>query len=225
MRQALPLLLLLAFPLSRVGGAFGDPPPPPRADEKPKWRPLFDGKTLTGWKACDYASPGKTHVKDGAILLEKGKAMTGVVYTGKGLPTMDYEVEVEARLVDGRDFFAATTFPVGKTFCTFVPGGWSGNVTGLSTVDFADASLNETKKEFEYKKGRWYTLRIRVTKGRIRCWVDKERVVDLDTKDRDIGLRIECRACRPFGIASYETLGAIRAVRVRDLTDAEKKEK
>jgi hypothetical protein len=193
------------------------------ASDKPKWKDLFDGKSLTGWKACDFANAGKSHVKDGAIVLEKGKSMTGVLHSWKGLPTMDYEVEVEARLVEGRDFFAAVTFPVGKTHCTFVPGGWSGNVTGLSTVDFADASLNETRREVEYKKGQWYTFRIRVTRERIQCWVDKERVVDLESKGRDIGLRIECRACRPFGIASYETVGAIRAVRVRPLEDAEKK--
>lgn len=214
MSRVLAALAMLAQPLCA-------------ADTKPapKWRPLFDGKKAKLFKEVDYPNSGKVLVKDGAIRLEAGKPMTGIVYAGKDFPTMDYEVEMEAMKVEGIDFFATTTFPVGKTHCSFVVGGWSGNVTGLSTVDFADASMNETTKEVEYKKGKWYRLRIRVTKERIQAWVDKERVVDLDTKDRDIGTRIECRACRPFGIATYRTTGAVRNLRVRELMEAEKKAK
>src|SRR5688572_21601614 len=51
----------------------------PAADE-PKWKMLFDGKSLAGWKAADYPNSGKVHVKDGAVVLEKGKAMTGLTY-------------------------------------------------------------------------------------------------------------------------------------------------
>lgn len=187
------------------------------------WKKLFDGKSLDGWKACGFYGEGKVHVQDGALLMEKGKLMTGVVYTRGDFPKMDYEVTLEGKKVAGSDFFCTTTFPVGGSFCSLVVGGWSGPVVGLSSVDFMDASMNETRKDKEFEKGRWYRVRIRVSRKRIEAWIDREQVVDLDTTDRELSIRSECNACRPFGIATYETTGAVRDVRVRALSEAEKK--
>jgi len=195
--------------------------PPDKAE--PQWKSLFDGKSLDGWKAADYFGAGSVRVKDGLIVVEKGQIMTGVVYARNDFPKMDYEVTLEAKKLDGRDFFATTTFPVGDAHCSLVVGGWSGTVVGLSSIDSADASMNETRKEMEFKNDQWYRLRIRVTPKRIEAWIDKDKVVDLDTTDRRISIRIECAACKPFGIATYETTGAVRDIRVRPLSDAEKK--
>ena len=189
----------------------------------PGFGSLFDGKTLAGWKATDFFGAGKVHVKDGAIVMEKGKLMTGVTLSAAGFPKVDYEVTLEGRKVAGDDFFCTTTFPVGDSFCSLVVGGWSGTVVGLSSVDFMDASMNETRKDMKFEAGRWYRVRIRVSRKRIEAWIDREKVVDLDTTDRGLSIRAECKACRPFGIATYETTGAVRDVRVRALTEAEKK--
>jgi hypothetical protein len=197
--------------------------PAERPGDEAGWRKLFDGKTLEGWKACDFYGAGKVHVKDGALVMEKGKLMTGVTFSKGGFPKMDYEVTLEGKKVAGDDFFCTTTFPVGDSFCSLVVGGWSGTVVGLSSVDFMDASMNETRKDKEFEAGRWYRVRIRVSQKRIEAWIDREQVVDLDTTDRRLSIRTECNACRPFGIATYETTGAVRDVRVRSLTDAEKK--
>jgi hypothetical protein len=197
--------------------------PPAAGTDEAGWRKLFDGKSLEGWKATDFYGAGKVHVKDGAIVMEKGKLMTGVTF-GKGdFPKTDYEVTLEGKKVAGNDFFCTTTFPVGGSFCSLVVGGWSGTVVGLSSVDFMDASMNETRKDREFEAGRWYRVRIRVSRRRVEAWIDRDKVVDLDTTDRELTLRTECKACRPFGIATYETTGAIRDVRVRALTEAEKK--
>jgi len=191
--------------------------------DKPEWKKLFDGKTLANWKSSDFGDEGKVHVKAGAIVLEKGKKMTGITFAGKDFPKTDYEVSLEARRVSGRDFFATTTFPVGDTFCSFVVGGWGGQTVGLSNVDSANASENETTKSMEFKSGQWYRLRIRVTKKKIEAWIDKEKMVDLDTTERRIDIRIECRPSRPFGVATWDTVGEVRDVQVRGLTEAEKK--
>ena len=53
--------------------------------------------------------------------------------------------------------------------------------------------------------------------------IDKEKMVDLETADRRIDIRIECRPCRPFGIATWDTVGTVREMRVRALSEAEKK--
>ncbi len=200
-------------------------PEPPQAPGKDKagWKALFDGKTLAGWTASDFYGPGKVHVKDGAILMERGKIMTGVTYDRGDFPKMDYEVTLEGKKIAGNDFFATTTFPVGDSFCSLVVGGWGGPVVGLSSIDSQDASENETRMDKEFKTGQWYRIRIRVSQKRIEAWIDDEKVVDQDTTDRKISIRIECTACKPFGIATYETTGAVRDIRVRRLSEAEKK--
>ena len=193
-------------------------------NEKAEWKSLFDGKTLKGWKQSDFFKPGKSSVKDGAIILEKGTKMTGLTYDGKDFPKMNYEVSLESKRVDGRDFFCTTTFPVGDSFCSFVVGGWGGSVTGLSSIDGVDASENQTGQGIEYKNDQWYKIRIRVTDKRVETWIDKEQTVDLDTSDVKLGIRIECNVSTPFGIASYDTVGAVKDIKVRNLSAAEIKE-
>ena len=193
-------------------------------NEKAEWKSLFDGKTLKGWKQSDFFKPGKSSVKDGAIILEKGTKMTGLTYDGKDFPKMNYEVSLESKRVDGRDFFCTTTFPVGDSFCSFVVGGWGGSVTGLSSIDGIDASENQTGQGIEYKNDQWYKIRIRVTDKRVETWIDKEQTVDLDTSDVKLGIRIECNVSTPFGIASYDTVGAVKDIKVRNLSAAEIKE-
>ena len=209
--------------------ALGLLPPPTKAADPPAkddkgWKDLFDGKSLDGWKAADYYGAGKVHVEDGAVVMDKGKIMTGAVYTRGDFPKTDYELTLEGKKIDGEDFFCTTTFPVGDSFCSFVVGGWSGRVVGLSSLDGADASSNETRQDKDFKEGRWYKIRVRVSPKRIEAWIDGEKLADVDTTDRKISIRVECNACKPLGIATYETTGAVRNVRVRALTDADKKE-
>lgn len=191
--------------------------------DKKDWKGLFDGKSLDGWKASDIFGNGKVAVEDGAIVLGKGKKMTGVTYKGGNFPRRDYEVSMEAKKVDGDDFFATTTFPVGDDFCSLVVGGWGGQVVGLSSLNFLDASENETSKNKEFKRDQWYRIRIRVTRDKIEAWIDDEKMVDVETADRRISVRFECEPCKPFGLATWNTVGAVRAIKVRTLTEAEKK--
>lgn len=193
------------------------------ADKDKEWKELFDGATLKGWEKADYVRSGKVEVKDGAILLEKGGPMTGATYAKGDFPTMDYEVVLEAKKIAGNDFFCTTTFPFGKSFCSLVVGGWGGKVVGLSSIGSIDASENETRKDREFKTDQWYPVRLRVSRDRIEGWVDNEKLVDLDAADRRISTRIECNACQPFGVCSYNTTAAVRGVKVRTLTEAEKK--
>lgn len=195
----------------------------PAAKDKAAWRQLFDGKTLDGWKQAQFTRDGKVTVKDSTVVIEKGSSMTGIAYTRGDFPKTNYEVELEGKKIDGDDFFCTTTFPVGDSFCSFVVGGWGGTTVGLSSIASADASANETTKSKEFKRDQWYRLRIRVTPDKIQCWIDKEQMVDLELEGKKINIRVECAPCKPFGVATYATTGAVRNIRVRTLTDAEKK--
>jgi hypothetical protein len=197
--------------------------PPASAPKGSGWRSLFDGKSLAGWQTGDFFRAVPVAVKDGAIQLPKGHPMAGITYTRGDFPTMDYEVTLEAKKIDGNDFFCTTTFPVADSFCSLVVGGWGGRLVGLSNINTLDASMNETQSDREFKRDHWYQVRVRVSPKRIEAWIDRDQVVDLDTTDRQISIRIECEACKPFGIATYDTSGAVRDIRVRPLSASEKK--
>ncbi len=181
------------------------------------WRAIFDGKSLAGWKETDFSGRGPVGVESGELQLGSGAILTGVTYTN-AFPLLNYEVEYEAKKIEGSDFFAALTFPVGKSHATFVNGGWGGSVTGVSSIDGMDASENDTTKSMRYEKGRWYKFRLRVTAEKIEAWVDEEKLVDQSLKDRAIAMRAgEIELSAPFGFANFQTRSALRNIRLRAL--------
>jgi alkylhydroperoxidase family enzyme len=190
---------------------------------KPDWKPLFNGKSLDGWKVANFGGEGEVHIDKGAIVMERGSDMTGVTYAGKDFPKLDYEVSLEGKKLKGFDFFCTTTFPVGDTFCSLVVGGWGGTVVGLSSINGADASENETRTLKEFKHDQWYRVRIRVVKDKIMAWIDDKQIIDADIKDKKITIRAECELCKPFGVATWSTSGAVRDIKVRKLTADELK--
>ena len=108
------------------------------------WKALFDGKTLQGWHEAKFQGHGAVQVKGGEIILSPGGPMTGIALDGE-FPKTNYEIRLEARRMRGNDFFASLTFPVGEAHCTWVTGGWGGDIVGLSSIDGWDASDNETR--------------------------------------------------------------------------------
>jgi len=182
---------------------------------------LFDGKSLEGWKKSDFCKAGEVKVEAGLIIMSKGVSMSGITSTRKDLPTTNYELSYEAMRLAGRDFFAAATFPVGKSYITLVNGGWGGDVTGLSSLDGMDASENETTRSFRYQDKTWYRFRIRVTDKVIRCLIDDKEILAVAHRDRRVATRIETRRNQPLGLATWESTGAVRHIEIRPLTAAE----
>jgi hypothetical protein len=202
--------------------AFSADEPAKKTSDQPKdkdggWTSLFDGKTLGKWRSTQFGGEGEVTVEEGVVLLPTGDDMTGITWRGEPPARMNYELELEARRVDGNDFFCGLTFPVGKDYCSLICGGWGGGVTGLSSLDGNDASRNETSQWINYEKGRWYRVRLRVTEHRIEAWLDNKQIVDCDTTDRKIGIRGEVDPSKPLGISTWRTTGAIRNIRFRKI--------
>ena len=224
-RLAIIPVLGLVLGLVTRSFAAGDPPasqtgkqpsPPTKAADTKGWTSLFDGQTLKGWKSTEFGGEGAVEVKDGAIMLAVGSDLTGVNYE-RPVPNTNYEVSLEAKRVDGSDFFCGLTFPVKKDPCSLIIGGWGGGVCGLSSIDGLDASENSTTKYRDFDNGRWYTIRLRVTDARIEAWIDEKQIVNQSLAGKKISIRSEVDASRPFGIASYRTLAALRNIRLREL--------
>jgi hypothetical protein len=185
------------------------------------WKPLFNGRNLDGWKVPEFGGEGDVYVKDGRIVMEMGADITGVNYAGR-TPKINYEVAWEAMRVKGSDFFCALTFPVKDDPCTVVLGGWGGGLCGLSSLNGMDASENETTTYFEFKNERWYRMRLRVAEDRIQAWIDDEKIIDQKLMDHRISIRWEVEPSKPFGFATYQTTGAVRNVRIRELGDGKR---
>jgi hypothetical protein len=183
---------------------------------KPAAKDLFDGKSLDGWKVTDFGGQGKVEVKDKAIVMARGDQMTGITWKGKP-PKSNYELTLEGKRIQGNDFFCTTTFPVGDKCCSFVTGGWGGGTIGLSNVDHMDASENTTSSTYDFKGDTWYKFRIRVTDEKIEVWINDKQVVDQARKEHEFGVRIECDPCCPLGIATYDTVGAVRNIKLKEL--------
>jgi hypothetical protein len=183
-----------------------------------EWISLFDGKTLKGWTEAGFDGRGAVAVKDGVIVIGKGR-MTGITYTGS-FPKSGYEIRFEAVRMEGNDYFAGITFPVKDTFCTWVNGGWDGTVSGLSNLDGDDASENDTSINRDFVKGRWYRFRLEVTENRIRGWLDDALLIETELKGRRVGLReFEMELNTPLGFSTYKTIAGLRNVEYR-LLDA-----
>jgi hypothetical protein len=185
-----------------------------------EWKSLFNGKDLTNWDSSKFGGDGEITVENGMIVLAEGGDMTGITYQGE-VPRVNYALEVEAQRLDGVDFFAGITFPVGETYMTLVPGGWGGGVFGLSSIDSMDASENETTQARTFKDKQWYKFLIQVTEDQVQVSVDGKVEIELATKDKKLSTRGEVESSKPLGICTWRTKGAIRSIRIRPLTNAE----
>jgi hypothetical protein len=184
---------------------------PAVADTKSGFQPL-QGR----WEAASFGGDGAVEFKklDGggeAIEMFAGDPITGIRWTGD-FPKENYELRLQARRVEGFDFFAAVTFPVADEHCSFVLGGWGGGMVGISSIDGDDASSNETTQYKEFETNQWYTIRVRVDQQAIRCWIDENEFATVPRDEHSFSIRIEMDPCLPVGIANYMTRSEIKNI-------------
>ena len=221
--------LLILFPVFVACNQQGKKPPlkdqqTETVEQKTK---IFDGKSLEGWKVCDYVAGGEVSVdgKTGILRINRGEILSGVRrpdYNKEKLPKLNYEVTMEARRVEGDDFFYCLTFPYRDTHATFVLGGWGGAVCGISSIDYMDAMDNSTMTAREFVEGQWYKIRLMVSDNRFQGFVDGDRIVNVGIKDRKVGMRFgEIEESVPFAISTFRTTGEYRNIEIRELNESE----
>ncbi len=177
---------------------------------------IFDGKSLEGWEVTNFGPQGPVQVSGGEIILGMGEGCTGITRIGN-FPSVNYRVSLDAKRVQGNDFFCGMTFPVGKDPCTLIVGGWGGTTVGLSSIDGLDASENATRKLMSFEKNRWYHIRLEVTSSTVKAWIDSLNVVDFTIGRSRLSVRPEVELSKPFGIASWNTTAALKNIRVKAL--------
>lgn len=209
-------VLFLSFLMS-VSGCHRDK----AAIVESRWS-LLQGTRAEQWQQAGIPDEGGLSIKEEELTLTPGQPMTGAKFTGwsEALPSTSYAITYEAMRVQGDDIFGMVTFPVGshEAHATFVLGGWGGTVTGISSIDFADANENSTRGEQVFENGRWHRVRIEVRPEDLRAWVNDRPVVNVSIKGRKISLRPGfIDHCLPFGFATWNTTAKIRRVIIERL--------
>jgi len=240
-RVAVLTMVALLFPAAQVRAADDE-----TTKDDQKWTSLFDGTTLDGWTVSKLDADKKIEIQDGCIIVGRDDLASGIKYD-KPFPKSNYEILYQAKRVKGYDFFGTITFPVKESHCSFITGGWSGYVIGLSSINGYDASENETTAFHDFKDKQWYQFRVRVSDDRITVWcypvgkdgkvieapkddpkagdaarkeIEKPKV-DLALKDKNLSTRLEVTFFKPLGFSTWNTEGHLRDIKYRELTAEE----
>ena len=163
------------------------------------------------WKVAPFAYEGDLDIRDGVLNTGWGSYISGVIWNEEPPANINYEIELEARFTNGSDFFLGLTAPVKDNYITWIVGGWGGTVVGISDIDGNSADDNETTLEMKFEKERWYQCKMRVLDDRIQCWIDGDKIIDVDTKGKNLSLRPgPIVGAVPIGLAAYDTIGEYR---------------
>jgi hypothetical protein len=202
---------LLAFLIAMAGSASAQ-----TNHWSTNWTSLFDGKTLNHWATTDFAGHGDVTVDKGQIKIAMGADLSGITWTNGPLPRSNYEISLQASKLDGSDFFCGLTFPVTNSSCSLILGGWGGGIVGLSSLDDADASENDTTRSLAFDTGHWYHILLRVTPTKIEAWLDDKKIIDASIVGRKVSLRPGAiYLSEPLGVATYVTTSGLKDFKLR----------
>ncbi len=163
------------------------------AETKDGWTPLFDGKTLDGWKANE--NPEVFKVEDGAIVVNGPRAH--LFYDGPvgdhNFKNFEFRAEVKTMPKANSGLYFHTQFQ---------PDGWPSKgyevqVNNTHSDPKKTAGLYGIKDNFTApaKDGEWFTLYIKVEGKKITTKVNDETVVeysenDNTTRSKEFGGRV-----------------------------------
>lgn len=176
-----------------------------KSDRKEKWIPLMEKDSLKGWDVTNFGGEGTVEIDEGVLKLGHGDPLTGVTIKNKDFPKENFELRWKASRIEGSDFLAGVTFPVGKEFCSFIAGGWGGGLVGLSSIHGSDASENETASFHNFKNKQWYAFKVRVDKTHVTAWIDDKEVARVEREPDKFSLRAEVLKSRPLGYCVFQS--------------------
>ena len=158
-------------------------------------------------------------VENGQIILEAGKDLTGITWTGEKPPDRNYELDAAGQARRGRGLFCRGHLPC-RRLVLLADSRWVGR-HGRRAVEHQrygrvgerDVAVNRVRR-----RAAGTTIRLRVTAEKIEAWLDERRIVDVALKGNQIDTRIEMILSQPIGMASWRTKAALRDIRLRRLS-------
>ena len=114
---------------------------------------LFDGSSLSNWKATDFAGKETFQLmKTEACFLKWVRSCPVSIGRVILCPSKITKFHCRQNELWGSDFFAVLLFLTSESHATLILGGWGGSLIGISSIDDFDASENETGDAFIFEE-------------------------------------------------------------------------
>jgi hypothetical protein len=140
------------------------------------WQSLFDGKTLTGWRASE--TPGSFSVRDGAIVVRGPRSH--LFYAGPVAwhDFRNFELQLDVMTKPGAN--SGVYFHTAWQDEGWPAKGYEVQVNNTQNDPKRTAGLYAVEDNFKApaKDNVWFTLRIRVEGQRVRTFVDDKSIID-----------------------------------------------
>jgi hypothetical protein len=190
--------------------------PPARADD---WQVLFDGKSLSGWKANEHVEAFA--LKDGELVVHGDRGHLFYVGPVAGAQFRNFELEVEAQTKPGANsgvFFHTRWQDEG-----WPAHGYEAQVNSTHGDEIKSGSLYGVVKvnPAPTVDDRWYVMNVRVVGRRITVRIDGRTVVDwLEPEGVEGPRRLSSGT---FALQAHDPGSEVRyrAVRVKPLPDGD----
>lgn len=147
------------------------------------WKPLFNGKDLTGWFVTGKA---QWSVEEGAIV---GKGGMGHLFTDLKAKNFEFRAMMRIRVPEGSQFkpnngiyFRAVPNPENRDQW---PTGFEAQVWNHTGTDYITGSLYNRKAASRLitRDGAWFSMRIRAVNNQIQIWVNGVLVTEAQSSD------------------------------------------
>jgi hypothetical protein len=184
------LLSLLALPL----GAFA-------ADGKDGWVPLFDGKSLEGWKANE--NPQTFSVKDGVLVVKGDRSH--LFYNGSvqnhEFKNFEFKAEVMTKEKANSGIFIHTGFQESG----WPSKGYEIQVNNTHGDPKKTAGIYGVKDNAEApaKDNEWFTIHVKVEGKRIITKVNDKQIIDF-TEPAEVGNTTRKLSTGTFAIQGHD---------------------
>lgn len=129
--------------------------------------------------------PGEWKIADGT--LRQTSDLRGTKALSGDASWTDYTIEVKGRKLSGHEGFFVLFHAIDGDFWQWNVGGWNNTRTAIQHVVGDNAQDAGASRPVTVETGRWYDLKLEVSKGRIKTYIDgklindsKEEVVTVD---------------------------------------------
>jgi hypothetical protein len=140
------------------------------------WQPLFDGKTLDGWRASE--APGSFSVRDGAIVVRGPRSHLFYVGTVADHDFRNFELQLDVMTRPGAN--SGVYFHTAWQEEGWPAKGYEVQVNNSQSDPKRTGGLYAVDDNLQApaKDDTWFTLRIHVEGNRVRTFVDDKPIID-----------------------------------------------
>ena len=161
---------------------------------------------------------GKVRVENGMLVVDGGQPVAGLACS-REVPKTDYELAFETKYDGATAVFCQLVFPIGEASCMLDVGGYTAMRIGLEYFDGMppDGRGSPADKVMKFDPGRWYSVRLRVTKTDLAYWIDDEKLFETPLAGHNFGIAPRWNVLKPLGLLTGNSKLSIRSFRVRTI--------